>query len=146
MRSFSGDGLSLSCKEVGFRPHSAGGVQLQVGVDLEGNCHLEEDPVHTVHGEQPGLVDPALLGAVSAGRRDVRAAGRQGGGGAWLVLQAAAQAPACPSCSAPLWSLRDSLRYLGDSLGKRGRHHPPVKPLEVLLERLLLRAVIWLSR
>ena len=96
MRSFSGDGLSLSCKEVGFRPHSAGGVQLQVGVDLEGNCHLEEDPVHTIHGEQPGLVDPALLGAVSAGRRDVRAGGRQGGGTSgrrWGLAGAAGSRP-----------------------------------------------------
>lgn len=61
-------------------PHSAGGVQ--VGVDLEGKCHLEEDPLHTVHGEQPGPGGPGW------------ASGRQGGGGARLVLQAAAQAPA----------------------------------------------------
>ena len=99
-----------------------------------------------------GLVDPALLGAVSAGRRDVRASGRQGGGTSgrrWGLVGAAGSRPGArlpESCSPPLWSLRDSLRYLGDSLGKRGRHHPPVKPLEVLLERLLLRAVIWLSR
>ena len=91
VRSFSGDGLSLSCKDVGFRPHSAGGVQLQVGVDLEGKCHLEEDPLHTVHGEQPG---PG--GSGSVGRCLGWASGRQGGGGARLVLQAAAQAPARP--------------------------------------------------
>ena len=92
----------------------------------------------SAHGEQPGPGRPG-----SAERCLGGAAGQAGEAGSAPPYSCSPPLPSLGDC--PRW-LGDCPRSLGDSLGEPGRHRPPVKTLAVLLERLLLRAVIWLSR